>query len=290
MSGVVVLSSLAATGCASAAPDPETVDDSVDALTAHTPASTAAFEGESWVATSSAAHDGDILALRLYTDGSYVRLRCYGSGCAQAVAETDRFTAFRSRGKTYVAFDSFVRVLVPPPPAKAPPPGVPAKPAAGPEWDNSPVVADTYEIRSAGGGIKLRKTYASRWTNLVAVDDPTLCNASGGTWSPAASAPVSTAPKTPPTTKGQQPAQPPPVGAPPVTVAPLAPDAWMSCQCAAGERFVGGAGGCMHIATADESACDASNGSYTDDDATKLGTFCACGLGRTLVDTGCVDL
>ena len=53
---------------------------------------------------------------------------------------------------------------------------------------------------------------------------------------------------------------------------------------------MGGAAGCIHAATAGEDACDTSNGSYTDDDATKLGTYCACGLGRTLEDTGCVDL
>ena len=46
----------------------------------------------------------------------------------------------------------------------------------------------------------------------------------------------------------------------------------------------------MHLTISSESACDDTNGSYTDDDATRIGTFCQCGLGRTMTETGCADL
>ncbi|GAC1549762.1 MAG: hypothetical protein NVS3B10_12990 [Polyangiales bacterium] len=248
----------AVAGCAGTpAGDSGAVDDSVDALSSKTTASLTAFEAKNWVTTSAIAEDGDILSLHLYADGTYVRLRCYGAGCSEAVAETDRVTAHHANGKTYLDFWSFLRQPVAPPPAKAAAAGgVLPKPAStGPSYQNEPVIADTYEIRATASGIKLRKAHKTRWVSLASVDDATLCDASGGTWS-----------------------------------APSTPSPASGCGCPSGESYVAGAGGCMHVAVSTEDACDQSNGSYTDDDATRLGTFCACGLRRTMTDTGCVDL
>lgn len=280
------ISSLAGCTAPASNADAEPVDSSEGDLSARSPASLAAFADKNWVATKAVAHDGDLRELRLYSDGSYVRLRCYGAACAEAVPETDRYTAFRSSGKTYLELWSFERVLVPGPPPKVKG-GAPSPPA----YENNPVVADTYEIKATGSGIKLRRTYSSRWVTLTATSDEALCAASGGSWSLPVVTPPSTTSKVPPTTKGTQPATPPPASmTPSAPVAPVAVDAWNACHCAAGEGYVAGGGGCVHIAVSTEAACDSTNGSYTDDDATRLGTYCACGIGRTMTDGGCVAI
>ncbi len=53
-----------------------------------------------------------------------------------------------------------------------------------------------------------------------------------------------------------------------------------TCSCAGGKAFVAGAGGCVAIGGASENNCDASGGLWTDDDATLLGEYCVCGVGR----------
>lgn len=289
----IAIAGVSAVGCGGARGDAEadeTADDSSLALVAKMPAKVTAIAEKNWsasVAPGSGADDGDILALRLYTgDGSYVRRRCYGADCAQAVAETDRFTAFTAKGKTYLQFHSFTREVVPAPPT---PPG--GKPR-GPEVQDHDVVADTYELRTSGSSIKLRKTYSSRWVKLTAVDDADLCASSGGSWDEQPAMPTPQPVKVPPTTKGQQPAAPAPAPATSANAPATPPPApTYACRCSAGDQwYVPGAGGCMHVAVSSETACDDTNGSYTDDDATRLGTYCQCGLGRTMTDTGCVDL
>ncbi|MEP6860143.1 MAG: hypothetical protein ABJE66_05955 [Deltaproteobacteria bacterium] len=53
------------------------------------------------------------------------------------------------------------------------------------------------------------------------------------------------------------------------------------CTCEDSTReFVAGAGGCIAVPGASESGCDASGGVWTDDDATAIGSYCVCGIGR----------
>jgi hypothetical protein len=56
----------------------------------------AAQTNVNWVNTSTHPTDGDLVAFRLFVDGDYVRLRCYGSGCAIAVAETHELKLYES--------------------------------------------------------------------------------------------------------------------------------------------------------------------------------------------------
>jgi hypothetical protein len=61
-----------------------------------------------------------------------------------------------------------------------------------------------------------------------------------------------------------------------------------ACDCGAGYIFVAGEGGCVTAPTPSEALCDASGGSWTDDDNILLGTFCECPLDQSWVDgTGC---
>ena len=53
-----------------------------------------------------------------------------------------------------------------------------------------------------------------------------------------------------------------------------------TCGCPAGRSFVPGANGCIEAPGANEAKCDASNGLWTDDDATLIGSYCNCGSGR----------
>jgi len=54
------------------------------------------------------------------------------------------------------------------------------------------------------------------------------------------------------------------------------------CGCPSGRIFAPGAGGCIEVSTANEAKCDSSNGLWTDDDATLIGSFCNCGSGRRI--------
>lgn len=80
------------------------------------------------------------------------------------------------------------------------------------------------------------------------VTEPQLCSASGGAWTSAA-----------------------------------------ACDCGKGwpTAWSPGAGGCWQSPAVSEEACDATQGSWTDDDATLIGTYCECGIGRRLTAAGC---
>lgn len=72
------------------------------------------------------------------------------------------------------------------------------------------------------------------------------------------------------------------------TPAELCGGTWsgVACACGDGLVFVPGAGGCVARPGASETNCDASGGAWTDDDATAIGGFCACGYGRYSDDSG----
>lgn len=176
---------------------------------------------------------GDIPAMQL-AGGQYVRSRCYHTNCALKVSETDRYDYYTSSGKTYVRFWSFDVW----------------RDADG-NLVQDPHVADVYEIRSTTTGIKLRKSYTSRWVYLYPTTANENCTASGGSFGPT------------------------------------------GCECPANivnnwpdAMFVAGAGGCVHNPGSNESNCDDSDGLWTDDDAAANGTFCLCGYGRYLDDSG----
>ena len=69
--------------------------------------------------------------------------------------------------------------------------------------------------------------------------------------------------------------------------------AWNSgvCDCGKGwpTAYSPGAGGCWSSPAVSEQACDATQGTWTDDDADLAGTYCQCGIDRRLTAAGCVD-
>ena len=110
-------------------------------------------------------------------------------------------------------------------------------------WDGTTQIADVYEIESTTNGISLRKTYTSRWFTLHDQAPSAACASSGGAWD----------------------------------------DTAQACTCpnsqysdAGYEAFVAGAGGCVGAPSGSEDHCDASGGSYTDDEMTAISTFCVC--------------
>jgi hypothetical protein len=123
----------------------------------------ASFTG-TFVNTASSHDDGDILSLQLAGDGTYVRVRCDGPGCAQQVTEADAYVAVRATsGKTYVEFERFRWV---------------DQNAGTTEED----VVDTYEVKASDPGIELRRTETSTWNQLQARSDDDLCASSDGVW------------------------------------------------------------------------------------------------------------
>jgi hypothetical protein len=111
-------------------------------------------------------YDGDIPALELRGDAHYVRGRCYRASCALEVPETDAFDVYTSSaGKTYVRFHAFV-----------------ASRDTNGDLEQTPTVADVYEIESFSNGIKVRKAYSSRWQVLYASSASLACAASGGSF------------------------------------------------------------------------------------------------------------
>jgi len=181
---------------------------------------------------------GDITNLELFdtsvTNNSqspnqdFVRGRCYHTGCSTWAAETNHWDSFKSGTHTYLRFYSFKKA---------------------PNVDEVGVVADAYEVKKTSTGIKLRKTYTSRWIYLDARTDEQLCDESGGTWG-------------------------------------------TSCDCGPnqGNDYVyeiAGLGGCFVTPTGTEDSCDSTGGDYTDDDATRIGSYCMCQLGYMVTDTGC---
>lgn len=69
--------------------------------------------------------------------------------------------------------------------------------------------------------------------------------------------------------------------------------AWSGTACDCGKgwptAYSPGAGGCWQSPAVSEAGCDATQGSWTDDDANLVGTYCECGIGRRLTAEGCVD-
>lgn len=105
-----------------------------------------------------------------------------------------------------------------------------------------------FAYSASRNSLKLRPIRTSHWMTLGAVAEASLCADSGGTWSGTA------------------------------------------CDCGAGwpTAYSPGAGGCWVSPAVGESQCDATQGSWTDDDADLAGTFCECGYARHLTDSGCV--
>ena len=64
-----------------------------------------------------------------------------------------------------------------------------------------------------------------------------------------------------------------------------------ACDCGKGwpTAYSPGAGGCWLSPAVPEAACDATQGSWTDDDADLIGTYCECGIGRRLTAAGCLE-
>jgi hypothetical protein len=166
-----------------------------------------------------------------------VRGRCYHAGCSSWIPELASYDLVTSSGRRYLRF-----------------------------WmgdqSGKQVLVDNYEIRKTPTGIKLRKTYTTRWLTLAARTDQQLCEETGGTWGDAPSS----------------------------TVVPM--HGYTPCDCGAPSTvvFVPGTGGCFEPATVSEDACDSTQGSWTDDDSTDLGTFCACSAGQYLSSSGCTKI
>ena len=225
-------------GCATA-PDANAETDDGEAETA-TAQAVGKADGASFVGlykTHSKAHQsGDVITLQLLADDgkpgggtttAYVRERCYRASCALPLPETDRYDTYvSSGGKTYVRFWSFTKDAV----------GTTA---------TTPAIADVYEIRATSYGIKLRKSYTTRWVSLYRTTGDAQCTASGGIWNGADCACPLNVPTQFPT-----------------------------------QVFVAGGGGCVSRPGDNESHCDDSNGLWADDDATLTGAYCVCGLGR----------
>jgi hypothetical protein len=181
----------------------------------------------------------DIPAIQL-RPAHYVRTRCYGRDCAKLVPQFGDLELVRtSAGKKFLRFMSYERVWEP----------------VHEEWQTNPVVADTYEIKKTRSGIKLRKTYSSRWFSLARISEQELCTGSGGWWDE---------------------------------------DAGPLCTCdelngADWSHYIGffpGLGGCFEVFAADEDECS-STGQYTDDDATPIGTYCRCPVDTYETLEGC---
>ncbi|MBV8759660.1 MAG: hypothetical protein JO257_20390 [Deltaproteobacteria bacterium] len=116
---------------------------------------------------------------------------------------------------------------------------------------NQEIVADVYEIRAFTKGVQLRRAHSTRWQSLYLSSAGLACATSGGTYT------------------------------------------GTDCTCPANEPmmpiqqvFVPGAGGCIANPGASESNCDDSQGMWTDDDATLIGSYCICAVGEYLDSTG----
>lgn len=233
MRTTAILLALALAACAADTTEDFSQDDEAqDADVAAGKADTAVHFFGLYVTHATHHYSGDITALQLLGGDSntpYVRERCYHASCALPIAETDRYDTYRSSaGKTYVRFWSFE-----------------VRTDANGERTETPTVADVYEIQATSYGVRLRKSYTTRWFALYRTTEAARCTAGGGTWDGGTCA-------CPGNTPGQWPA----------TV------------------FVPGAGGCVPNPGASEDGCDSSNGFWTDDDATLIDSYCRCGLDR----------
>lgn len=144
-------------------------DEATDATVADGKADAPSFAGL-YVTHATHHYNGDITALQLLGGDSntqYVRERCYHASCALSVPETDRYDTYKSSaGKTYVRFWSFTIGT-----------------DANGEHTETPTVADVYEIQATSYGVRLRKSYSTRWFALYKTTEQKSCTASGGAWS-----------------------------------------------------------------------------------------------------------
>ena len=191
---------------------------------------------------------GDITALQLLADAdvagvqdaNYVRERCYHTTCSLPRAESDHFAQYSSStGNTYLRFWSTVIGH------------------SGTGFPTStPVINDVYEVVATRYGIKLRKSYTTRWFSLYAITLEASCAAAGATETP--------------------------IGC----LCPLNSAGTFPVQ-----NFVAGAGGCIARPADNESNCDDTGGRWFDDDDTLVGAYCLCSQGYHLDSTGgCVAI
>lgn len=214
-----------AAGCVSSPEGDDAADAAAETAPALDKADAPSFDGL-YQSSATSLRSGDVPTVELRA-GTYIRARCYHAYCAKLVPETDKFDLVKSSGHWYVRFWSFTITT-----------------DANGDRNPNPVVADVYEIRRTSTGVKLRKTYTTRWVSLDKVTTEDQCDGSGGTWSGDCAC----------------------------------PDAGAAVDTHG--VFVPGAGGCIDIGGGGEDACDSSGGLYTDDDSTPIGTYCECGLGR----------
>jgi hypothetical protein len=219
--------------------DDYTQDDEAFAADAGGKADAPSFAGL-YVTHATHHYNGDVTALELRGDNQYVRERCYHASCALSVPETDTYDTYKSStGKTYVRFWSFE-----------------VGQDSNGERTEEPTVADVYEVQKTSYGVRLRKSYTSRWFALYRATPASTCTGSNGAWD------------------GSD-----------CTCAGNTPGTWPA------NVFVPGAGGCVPTPGASEDACDTSNGFWTDDDATLIDSYCRCGLDRYDGPTGaCVAI
>jgi hypothetical protein len=161
-------------GCAAAADDRDDSEaESADVQTSGK-ADAAAVLGL-YHSHASRHYNGDVPDLEL-RDADYVRARCYHASCALRVPETSTYDVYTSSsGKTYVRFG-----------------GEAISHDADGNLVETHVVADVYEIKTWSGGIKLRKSYSTRWQVLYRTTVQTACTSSGGTFGTECTCPTST--------------------------------------------------------------------------------------------------
>jgi hypothetical protein len=161
----VVFLVLLVAGCAGAGDvDPDDLDAETGSASAD---ASVAFTGV-YVTHASHHYNGDITSLQLLpaaTAGTlYVRERCYHASCSLPVAETDHYDTYTSSsGKTYVRFYS-VEI---------------GHDTSG-NLTSTPVIADVYEIQTTSYGVRLRKSYTTRWFALYRTTSAATCRGSGG--------------------------------------------------------------------------------------------------------------
>jgi hypothetical protein len=152
-------------GCA-AGPDPDDAEAEAAPAQLDGKADAAAFVG---LFQSHATHhyNGDIPALQLRSDGTYVRAHCVTTNCTKNLAETDHYDTYvSSSGKSYIRFWSWT----------------PVRDDDGNLTRNT-LISDVYEVRTFSHGIQVRKAYSARWQSLYVSSDSLACTSSGGTYS-----------------------------------------------------------------------------------------------------------
>jgi hypothetical protein len=239
----LLIASLVLASCADATPDDLSDGEAETAAEqAVGKADSASFAGV-YATHATTLKDGDVPSLELRvianpgvpTKYSYIRSRCYHASCSARIPETDAYSVYTSSaGKTYVRFWSVTMTY-------DPNNGV----------TETPVVADVYEIKTWSKGIKLRKSFSTRWQTLYTASPSLMCHDSHGTWASGTCTCPGNMPNTFPAFE-----------------------------------FVSGAGGCIATPGANESNCDDSHGLWTDDDSTLIGSYCRCGVGRFVDSTG----